>query len=130
MLIFHFNGLLSEHEFPQNWKTAKLVFIPKATKAANELYKYGPICLLHPYSKLYEGLIRNRLLKELESRENLSENQYGFTKRRSTIQAVEKVKCQKTWKHVDDSCNLRRKNAYNTAIEADIIAEMEETIST
>lgn len=32
MLMFHLNGLLSDQEFPQNWKTAKLVLIPEAKK--------------------------------------------------------------------------------------------------
>ncbi|XP_068141221.1 uncharacterized protein [Drosophila tropicalis] len=52
---------------------------------------YRPICLIDTVGKVLEGLINTRL-NELISRSNgLSENQFGFRKARSTIDAISKV---------------------------------------
>lgn len=42
-------------------------------------------------AKLYEALIRNRLIREIEERGDFANNQYGFRKRKSTILAIEHV---------------------------------------
>ncbi|XP_046868751.1 uncharacterized protein LOC124461242 [Drosophila willistoni] len=52
---------------------------------------YRPICLIDTVGKVLEGLINTRL-NDLISRSNgLSENQFGFRKARSTIDAISKV---------------------------------------
>ncbi|KAG5873842.1 hypothetical protein JTB14_014381 [Gonioctena quinquepunctata] len=67
---------------------AKLVLIPKGKP---EDMKLRPICLLNSITKVNEGLLRNRLENEIESTGGLSEHQYGYRKKRSTIHAVDKV---------------------------------------
>ncbi|KAG5898769.1 hypothetical protein JTB14_010979 [Gonioctena quinquepunctata] len=53
--------------------------------------KLRPICLGISISKVYEGLLRSRLENEIESTGGLSEHQYRFRKKRSTIRAFDKV---------------------------------------
>lgn len=109
------NGILKEQSFPSNWKKAKLVLIPKGNP---EDMKLRPICLLSSFGKLYEGLVRDRMEKELEATGGLSDNQYGFRKGRSTIQAVEKVVSIVRERRNDKWAaliTLDVKNAFNTA---------------
>lgn len=68
--------------FPRIWKEASVVLIWKG-KEEREASSYRPICLLNTFGKLFEKL--------LEANGGLSENQFGFRKGLSTIQAVEKV---------------------------------------
>ncbi|KAG5884997.1 hypothetical protein JTB14_025343 [Gonioctena quinquepunctata] len=49
------------------------------------------ICLLNSISKVHEGLLKERLEREIEVTGGLSENQFGFRKKRSTIQAVDRT---------------------------------------
>lgn len=69
-----------------------MVLIPKGAIDPNkDLPAFRPICLLNTIAKLFEALIKIRLEQELESKEAISRNQYGFRKGRSTVQAVEWV---------------------------------------
>ena len=52
--------ILHEGRFPEKWKTAKLVLIPKQGKPD----AYRPICLLNTAAK---ALVNNRLQEELEN---------------------------------------------------------------
>lgn len=84
------NMLLKKGEFPSIWKEGRVVLIPKPKKAGQE-QKYRPICLLNTFGKLYERLITKRLADELNDKNILSPNQYGFRPGRSTVHAIEKV---------------------------------------
>lgn len=115
MMLKPLNRILRENSFPDKWKKAKLVLIPKGSI---ENKKFRTICLLSSFSKIYEGLIRERLEKELSTTGGLSDQQYGFRKGRSTIQAVEKV-TKIVEEHKSDKWAaliiLDVKNAFNNA---------------
>lgn len=119
------NELLTQQIFPSEWKTAKLILIPKGNPPIEDL-KFRPICLLNTVSKVYESMLRRRLEEEIENGEGLSEQQYGFRKGRSTIQAVEKV--VKTIKDSDKKwgalVTLDIKNAFNTVSWVAIMQEL------
>jgi hypothetical protein len=85
------NGLLKARAFPREWKTAKLVLKPKGMVTSDGMRKFRPICLLESLGKLYEKLIKNRLIKELDEKGRLSDDQYGFRKGRSTSDAIKEV---------------------------------------
>lgn len=110
-----FNGHLKQQIFPKKWKRAKLVLVPKG-KIEDKTFR--PICLLDSYGKLYEGLLKGRLEKEIEMLGGLSDRQFGFRKGRSTIQAVESViklveeRAKDKWVAL---ITLDVKNAFNTA---------------
>jgi Reverse transcriptase (RNA-dependent DNA polymerase) len=85
------NGIFAKETFPEAWKKAVLVLIPKPKKAEETTVKYRPICLLDVMGKVYERLILRRLEKDLQEGAGLSEEQYGFRKGRSTVDAIRRV---------------------------------------
>lgn len=52
---------------------------------------YGPICLLNVVGKVFETMLVARLEEHIESRGDLSPNQYGFRKLTSTDDADRKL---------------------------------------
>lgn len=88
-----FTRYMKKGEFPERWKRAKLVLIPKEGKFDQELPKARPICLINDIGKGFERILVNRILKWLEDKEGLiGRNQFGFRKNKSTIDALMKVK--------------------------------------
>lgn len=81
------NATLETGVFPEKWKEARLVLLRKQGKPADEPCGYRPLCMLNTWSKLLEQIINGRLRRELESRNLLSEDQYGFREGRSTTDA-------------------------------------------
>lgn len=82
---------LKEGTFPTNWKTSKLILIPKPKKHDNEPTKYRPISLINATAKVLEHVINNRIIRYLDETGGLNDRQYGFRKNRSTINAIDKV---------------------------------------
>lgn len=83
-----FNECLREGVFPDRWKKQNLVLIPKPNKPQGIPSSYRPICLLDTHGKIFEKIICNRLLPIIEAKGGLSNQQYGFRKARSTIDAI------------------------------------------
>ena len=52
---------------------------------------YRPICLLDTVRKLLEEMILQRLQGHMVRENGLSENQFGFRKGRSTVDAIQAV---------------------------------------
>lgn len=120
------NNLVKDQAFPEEWKIARLVLIPKPGKDLTSWTAYRPLCLLNGGCKLYEYLIKERLEEEIKNKGGLHRNQYGFIKGVSTTHAVNKVR--------SIAVNTRRKwcalitidvaNAFNTASHSIIIREL------
>lgn len=88
-----FNACLIRGEFPRLWKCANLVLIPKGTKQSlsdKELPKVRPICLINEIGKAFERILVERIYQWQSEHPNsdLSVNQFGFRKRRSTCDAL------------------------------------------
>lgn len=84
-----FNACLRDGVFPGTWKEANLVLIPKPGKPG----KYRPICMLGETGKLLERIIAGRIVEHLKSvRSDLSANQFGFRRGRSTLDALRRVR--------------------------------------
>ncbi|KFM76292.1 Retrovirus-related Pol polyprotein from type-1 retrotransposable element R1, partial [Stegodyphus mimosarum] len=66
-----FNELLKRGEFPNCWKTAKLVLFSKEGKNGEQPDAYRPICLLNTWSKVYDKLVTHRLSYYLNSNQKL-----------------------------------------------------------
>ncbi|GBN33190.1 hypothetical protein AVEN_28470-1 [Araneus ventricosus] len=77
--------------FPENWKTAQVILIPKEGKDLKDYKSYRPICLLPVWEKILDKLIANRLTYFLEENQILNNNEYGFRKYNSTINALQGV---------------------------------------
>lgn len=107
-----FSHLIKTSTFPEVWKCAKLVLIPKPKKNRQELTKYRPICLIDVIAKVYERLINQRLVEEIDSGRGLHPNQYGFRKGRSTVDAVKQV--------MDIAKQARDRDQWNALILIDV----------
>jgi len=92
MLLTAYNKCLIEGKFPRKWKTAHLVLIRKEDKPLNEPSSYRPICLLDCLGKVLEKIVDNHLRDILERNSGLAYCQYGFRKKRSTIDALNRLK--------------------------------------
>lgn len=72
---------MRKQTFPNEWKTARSVLIPKKGKDPAQSNSYSPLCLLNIISKMYESLIWARLDSELDKKEQLREATVRFPQR-------------------------------------------------
>ncbi|KAL0803257.1 hypothetical protein ABMA28_017258 [Loxostege sticticalis] len=110
---------LKEGYFPQKWKTGKLVLLRKEGRPVDSPSAYRPIVLLNEAAKLLERIIAARLNRHLEEEgPDLADNQYGFRRGRSTIDAIERVKALAQEEVARGGCivavSLDIANAFNT----------------
>lgn len=89
-----FTLCLKRGYFPEIWRRAILVLIPKGPRGVSGEIKARPICLLDELGKTFERVIAQRINFWLENNEehSLSENQYGFRRARSTVDALLRVR--------------------------------------
>lgn len=89
-----FTECLKTGYFPEIWKEAALVLLPKEGKPKDSPSAYRPICLLGEVGKLFERVIANRLVIHLNQTEEnaLSPEQFGFRQGRSTIDAIDRLR--------------------------------------
>ena len=119
-----YNTCLAEGTFPERWKRQRLVLLPKGNKPPEEPSSYRPLCMLDSSGKTLERFIFNRI--EVATGHLLADNQYGFRKGRSTIDAINQVVSKgneaisgKRWKGGSKKycllVTLDVKNAFNSA---------------
>lgn len=89
-----FTVCMKEGTFPEKWKEARLVLIPKGGSDDEGRPKVRPICLIREIGKIFERILANRLNNWMEEHPEagLANNQHGFRKGRSTIDALMRVK--------------------------------------
>lgn len=75
-----FNEILLNNTFPEKWKNVKVILLPKPEKDPKMPSSYRPIGLINAIGKVYETLLRDKFLSELEEKGALSEQQYGLKK--------------------------------------------------
>ncbi|CAK1592748.1 unnamed protein product [Parnassius mnemosyne] len=91
------SACLERGQFPLRWKTGKLVLIRKPGRPADSSSAYRPVVLLDEVGKLFERVIANRLAEHLAGTgPDLAEHQFGFRKRRSTVDAIMRVRALTT----------------------------------
>lgn len=86
-LTFLINKSFEEGIFPNELKIAKVVPIHKDGDNS-DIQNYRPISIIPTISKIFEYAILTRLVNFFTKHKILSKNQFGFTKKRSTIDAV------------------------------------------
>lgn len=86
-----YNECLRKRVFPRRWKQQRLVLLPKGGRDPNDPASYRPLCLLDTAGKIYERVICDRLEAFIENTQGLSDNQFGFRRARSTVEAIKKV---------------------------------------
>lgn len=87
------HSCLREGIFPTRWKIANLVFIPKGELKVGITLKVWLICLLDDISKIFERILVDTMLHWMDDHPTaqLSKNQYGFRKLKSTLDAIRQV---------------------------------------
>ncbi|UYV63798.1 hypothetical protein LAZ67_2005645 [Cordylochernes scorpioides] len=83
-----FNSCFSAGHFPSLWKTGRLILLPKRSTSTDLIQKSRPIILLPILGKLLESLMAFRLTHHFESNNLIHPLQFGFRRRRSTIDAL------------------------------------------
>jgi hypothetical protein len=81
--------LLKGYYFPAQWKFAQIILILKPRKPPNELTSYRPISLLSIVSQAFEKLLLKRFLSMVENNRLITNHQFGFRQRHSTIEQTQ-----------------------------------------
>lgn len=85
LLLDIFNSIWREKNFPETWRKATVIPIPKPGKDHTNPTNYRPIALTSCLCKLIEKLVNQRLVWFLEKNGKLSKFQSGYRKNRSTL---------------------------------------------
>ena len=91
ILLEAFNSCLREERFFVDWKKKRLVLLRKGNKPLGDASSYRPICLFDTIGRLLEEMFLQRLQGHMVGENSLSENQFGFRKGRSTVDAIQAV---------------------------------------
>lgn len=86
-----FNTIWQTGTFPTTWREAYILIFGKPGKDPNLETSYRPIALTSSLCKLLEKIINSRLTHDLEKKNYISPNQYGFRKLRSCPDALARL---------------------------------------
>ena len=89
-----FNAILRTSYFPDQWKVAQIILIPKEGKPREEVQSYRPISLLPILSKVLEKLILKRLQPSLQQNALIPNHQFGFRRHHATVEQIHRVVSQ------------------------------------
>lgn len=127
-----FNNHLKKLNFPKEWKTGRVILIPKPPKSSDTEIKYRPICLINILGKMLEKVVKGQIEDYIEDKNLISTRQFGFRKGKSTIDALNWVTSihqknnNKAWKN-RGFCALVAldiENAFNSAPWMGIVEAM------
>ncbi|KAI5754873.1 hypothetical protein M8J77_012232 [Diaphorina citri] len=79
---------------PQIWKIAEVIMISKPGKPETELTSYRPISLLPVLSKLFEKILKKRLIEIINERKLIPDHQFGFRSKHNCIEQVHRITSQ------------------------------------
>ena len=96
-----FNTCMDVGTFPKKLKTAKIIPLHKGGKKSNPS-NYRPISLLPQFGKLFEKIIKQRIIDFLEEHNVITAHQYGFRKSHSTELAISDIQ-NKLLQNLDDN---------------------------
>ena len=85
LLLELYNNIWTSGEFPQSWREALIIPVPKPGKDHTNPNNYRPIALTSCVCKTMERLINDRLVWVLEDQNLLTNIQCGFRQGRSTL---------------------------------------------
>lgn len=125
-----YNMCLKESYYPIDWKVSNIVLIHKPGRPPGDPSSYRPLCMLNTVCKLFERILTRRLNAFLEDSRILCDSQFGFRKKRSTLDAIKRlltiIKTGNERKKVVGMLTLDVCNAFNTAPWTKINAALKE----
>jgi ribonuclease HI len=87
------NGHWTRGEFPDQWKLADVVPLPKLGKPKHEIGSYRPIALTSCVGKVYERLVKRRLDWYLEKEYVFADTVTAYRKARGTMDGLANLVC-------------------------------------
>ena len=84
-LLNIYNHIWKSNTFPETWRQATIIPIPKTGKDTTNPQNYRPIALTSCLCKTMERMINKRLTWYLETNNLITNLQTGFRKKRGTI---------------------------------------------
>ena len=90
VLVRLFNLCMDNGTFPDSLKIASIIPLHKGGQKTVPT-NYRPISLLPIFAKLFEKIIKHRLVEHLDKYNLITDNQFGFRKNRSTELAVTNI---------------------------------------
>lgn len=119
------NAAFRLQHFPQVWRTADVVMIPKPGKSRKVPSNYRPISLLSALGKLFEKTLLVRLQEEIDFLELLPAEQHGFRARHSTVhqlvRVVEYIVRGYNWRHCVGGLFLDISKAFDRVWHAGLV---------
>lgn len=91
--LYVFNSIFTTSKFPDAWKRAKIIPIPKGGSGS----EFRPISILPVLSKVFEKLVSEQLMEHLTGNKLLYDKQSGFRKKFSTtatlVDVTDRIRC-------------------------------------
>ena len=113
LLLNIYNSCLDLGYFPNKWKIASVIILPKPNKPNYDSPNcYRPISLLPRFAKILEKFIHTKTSAHLISSPKYNKNQFGFTKGLSTISALDAI--------IDSALSHKYNNQLAAIIAVDI----------
>jgi hypothetical protein len=91
LITIVFNALIRLSYFPDLWKVAQIILIPKPGQQTDIVQSYRPISLLPILSKVFEKLILKRLQPTLNQNGLIPDHQFGFRRQHGTIEQIHRI---------------------------------------
>lgn len=91
ILLKLYNNIWNSHNIPAVWKEATVIPVLKPGKISSDVKSYRPISLTSCLGKLFEKMVSTRLTFYLESKNLLSNNQFGFRQAYSTMHPISRL---------------------------------------
>lgn len=88
ILLIILNNSINLNKLPKIWKLSAVVFIKKDMKETKQVDNYRPISLLCNFSKILETFYLGKLELEIEDKNLISKNQFGFRRGLGTVHAI------------------------------------------
>ncbi|XP_053405087.1 uncharacterized protein LOC128558872 [Mercenaria mercenaria] len=86
-LVDLFNSVLNSGYFPDQWSEGIIVPLFKK-KDVNDVNNYRGFTLVSCPAKIFTGVLNTRINSWIENNDILSDNQFGFRRNRSTVDAI------------------------------------------
>lgn len=124
------NNCINNSYFPNSWKVAKIIPLPKVQKPSITK-DYRPLSLTNNLGKILEDIILQKLHHHIEDKELIPDFQFGFRQGHSTIDALtlfrEKITSAINNRNSLAVCLFDIEKAFDTVSHKDIKQRLEES---